>query len=116
MAIVLRNDIPHGTARGNTCYLCGSAQRELNNGEREAILDTGITIDFEGYLMFCSACAVEMGTLVGMLAQPKAAALIEVLEQTKEKLATTEAELAIATAAVEGLKAFNTSRSEKVAS
>jgi len=52
-----------GIAAKGGCYLCGASKRS----ETEVVVDTGVTIDFEGRILVCEACVREMGHLVGMV-------------------------------------------------
>lgn len=64
--IQLLDRYPIGTAF-NVCYRCRAAQRTLADGRRERVVDPYISIDFEGSLMFCESCVVELAGLLGMV-------------------------------------------------
>lgn len=55
------------TAQGS-CYLCKLSPRKDRAGARELVIDTGVTIDFEGVVGICSTCVVEMAGMLGMVA------------------------------------------------
>lgn len=96
MALTKRYDVLNNTANGNACYLCGSPQRILA-GTPEPMIDTGLSIDWEGFLIFCSHCVVEMGHLLGMSTDLESDALkLEnselrtELDEVREKLSASE--------------------------
>jgi hypothetical protein len=51
----------------NACYLCKAARR---TGER--IVDTGIHIDFEGFVAICGSCIEEAASGLGLLSARQA--------------------------------------------
>jgi hypothetical protein len=57
------------TARG-CCYLCIASPRVFDTPDgprRERIVDTGVSIDYEGRLAICELCLREMAKLLGMV-------------------------------------------------
>lgn len=66
--ITVQNEFQPGTA-AMTCYICKSdLRKESPTGQEphEVAIDTGVSIDFEGFLAFCESCVVEMASLLGM--------------------------------------------------
>ncbi len=59
MPFFLHNEFPIGT-RNNACATCNSDRRPTDR-----LVDLGVTIDFEGYLVMCETCAREIAQLLG---------------------------------------------------
>jgi len=57
---------------GGACYLCRASRRTVHDddhrhGRPEAILDAGVSIDFEGVLVICETCFREGAQLIGLV-------------------------------------------------
>jgi hypothetical protein len=78
--------MPHGTARGNTCYICGSPPRISQQGVKEPVIDSGMFIEMEGYLMFCSHCVEEMASLLHMTSAVKTKEMQEEVSYLQKEL------------------------------
>jgi len=94
MPFLLRNDYSTQARGGASCSFCGAGLRAVDatdpNGPRERVIDTDIFIDTEGIIEFCETCAVEIGTLVGMIEEPVATGLK--VENTALRKRATKAE------------------------
>lgn len=95
MAVQILDDYPWGTRNGNACSACSAGRRELrdtNTGEvrLERIVDLGIGIDMEGFLMLCEQCVLEAARMLGYVdpklrdeAAAEASALTAELERVR---------------------------------
>ena len=79
MPFLIREDYSVQSRGGGECSFCGAGLRPVDatdpNGPRERVIDTNIFIETEGIIEFCETCAVEIGTLVGMIEEPVATGL-----------------------------------------
>lgn len=58
---------PPGTM-GAGCFLCScTVPRDKGYGETEAVVDTGVVVEYEGGLALCESCGREIGRLVGLV-------------------------------------------------
>jgi len=105
MAWTVQNEFVPGTV-GMACYVCKCDLRpESPTGQdgHEVALDTGIMIDFEGYVALCESCIIEAGHLIGLAEPAKVAALELELEETQFDLLRVMEERNNALTAVEAL-------------
>lgn len=66
-------EYPIGTI-GNSCIKCHSDLRPRSGNRadgHEQALDTGVSIDFEGRVVFCETCIIEIATQLGMIREGK---------------------------------------------
>lgn len=79
MPFTIREGYSVSARGGGVCTFCGVHPRPVEatnpNGPRESVIDSDIFIDTEGTIEFCETCAVEIGTLVGMIEEPVAEGL-----------------------------------------
>lgn len=68
-----------GVAAKGGCYLCGASKRS----ETGAVVDTAVTIDFEGRILICEACVREMGHLLDLVDSSEVAELRDELDGAK---------------------------------
>lgn len=95
MPLTIVDDYPLGTARGNTCYVCGAGVRHLQaENRRERIVDLNRHIDFEGHLLVCETCWVEGARMLGMSDDGQAAQFQTSAMQLEAELAETLGRLA----------------------
>lgn len=89
-----------GTAL-NTCYLCKAARRP-----DEKVIDTGIHIDFEGFLAICESCIVEAAGELGLLTRDKAERLYDKMDRLATQLDEARIRADAAEAAVDSIRRY----------
>ena len=105
MSWTVQNEFVPGTV-GMACYVCKCDLRtESPTGQEghEKALDTGIMIDFEGYVAVCESCIIEAGHLIGLAEPDKVRELEESILDLTASLTVTEEERDNALTAVEAL-------------
>lgn len=86
MPFFLQPEFPLGT-RMNACVTCNADRRPTDR-----LVDLGINIDFEGYLIMCETCAKEIAHLLGWVTDDVAQQLQDMrhligrLQQDKARL------------------------------
>lgn len=98
----LLNEYPPGTARGG-CYLCAASTRTLQ-GRREQIIDTGITVDYEGRLAICECCVLEMASHYGLVPASDHDTLTARVADLEEQLSVAHAQAEAASQALDALR------------
>jgi hypothetical protein len=99
--MMILDEYQDGTAL-NTCYLCKSARRP---GER--IVDTGIHIDFEGFLAICGSCIEEAASGLGLLAAKQAAKLAAKVSALQDLLDEARIRADAAESALDSLRRYD---------
>lgn len=105
MSWTVQNEFVPGTV-GMACYVCKCDLRPESPTDQEGhekALDTGIMIDFEGYVALCESCIIEAGHLIGLAEPGKVRMLEEMILDLTATLAVVEDDRANALAAVEAL-------------
>jgi hypothetical protein len=64
------------TARNKSCTFCNHGRRERDGG-LERVLDTGIHIEWEGFIVVCETCVTHMGRMIGLLTPADVEALAQ---------------------------------------
>lgn len=106
MSWTIQNEFVPGTV-AMACYVCKCDLRpESPTGQEghEKALDTGIMIDFEGYVALCESCVIEAGNLIGLTEPAKVRDLEEQILDLAATLATTAEERDNALTAVDALR------------
>lgn len=99
--MMVLNEYPPGTAL-NTCYLCKSARRD-----GEQIVDTGVHIDFEGFLALCGSCIAEAASALGLLSTDKAERIYAKLDRLSAQLSEARIRADAAETALDGLRRYD---------
>lgn len=68
MAWTIQPEFQDGTV-GAVCYVCKSTLRPYTDGREghEPAVDSGVHIEYEGWLAFCETCIVEAAALIGQM-------------------------------------------------
>jgi hypothetical protein len=90
MPVTVVDTYPDGTANGGCCYVCGAAQRTVDGGVLERVVDLGITIEYEGHLLACESCITEAARGLGMLTHGEVEALVESVAFKDAEIASLE--------------------------
>jgi hypothetical protein len=93
-----------------TCYKCKMPLRaESPTGlpGHEHALDTGVNIDFEGFLAFCESCIIEAADLLGMVPAAVHDAVRDTVDAVWAEVDEARRERDLAVAALESLQSFN---------
>jgi hypothetical protein len=97
MPVQILDDYPTGTRNGNSCSSCSAGRRELRDTDTgalrlERIVDLGIGIDMEGYLMLCEQCVLEAARMLGYVDPKVRDAAVDHVKALEVELARASAE------------------------
>jgi len=98
---------------GGACYLCRASRRTVHDvagGRPEAILDAGVSIDFEGVLVICETCFREGAQLIGLVDAADRDNAVAAMAQAVARAAEAEAARDEAIMLAEAVVAFRQDR------